>query len=74
MGPNNFPYAFNSAAGGDFAAAIAAHNPVIAKANTAHPGTTKLFAEIALEALNKDGTSGRDRAVIYRVPRTSDLP
>src|SRR5579872_573277 len=55
MGPNNFPYAFNSAAGGDFAAAIAAHNPVIAKANTAHPGTTKLFAEIALEAAKKTG-------------------
>ena len=43
MGPNNFPYAFNSAAGGDFAAAIAAHNPVIAKANTAHPGTTRIL-------------------------------
>ena len=33
FGPNNFPFAFNSAAGGDFAAAIAAGNPVIAKAN-----------------------------------------
>jgi alpha-ketoglutaric semialdehyde dehydrogenase len=53
MGPNNFPFAFNSAAGGDFAAAIAARNPVIAKANTAHPGTTRLFAEIAFEAARK---------------------
>src|SRR5947207_3443398 len=44
FGPNNFPYAFNSAAGGDFAAAIAAGNPVIAKANTGHPGTTRIFA------------------------------
>src|SRR5208283_5364215 len=50
MGPNNFPFAFNSAAGGDFAAAIAAGNPVIAKANTSHPGTTRLLAEIAFEA------------------------
>ncbi|HBJ33719.1 MAG TPA: ketoglutarate semialdehyde dehydrogenase, partial [Planctomycetaceae bacterium] len=33
FGPNNFPFAFNSASGGDFAAAIAAGNPVIAKAN-----------------------------------------
>ena len=38
FGPNNFPFAFNSAAGGDFAAALAAGNPVIAKANTSTPG------------------------------------
>src|SRR5690606_17680969 len=38
LGPNNFPFAFNSASGGDFAAAIAAGNPVIAKANPGHPG------------------------------------
>ena len=47
FGPNNFPFAFNSVAGGDFAAAIAAGNPVIAKANTSHPGTTRLLAEEA---------------------------
>src|SRR6185369_9777011 len=29
FGPNNFPFAFNSVAGGDFVAAIAAGNPVI---------------------------------------------
>jgi NADP-dependent aldehyde dehydrogenase len=44
FGPNNFPFAFNSASGGDFAAAIAAGNPVIAKANTSHPGTTRMLA------------------------------
>jgi len=47
FGPNNFPFAFNSISGGDFAAAIAAGNPVIAKANSSHPGTTRIFAEIA---------------------------
>lgn len=51
FGPNNFPFAFNSAAGGDFAAAIAAGNPVIAKANTSHPGTTRLLAEEAFAAV-----------------------
>lgn len=30
FGPDNFPFAFNSATGGDFAAAVAAGNPVIA--------------------------------------------
>jgi 2,5-dioxopentanoate dehydrogenase len=47
FGPNNFPFAFNSIAGGDFAAAVAAGNPVIAKANSSHPTTTRLFGELA---------------------------
>ena len=51
FGPNNFPLAFNSVSGGDFAAAIAAGNPVIAKANTSHPGTTALLAEAAFQAV-----------------------
>jgi alpha-ketoglutaric semialdehyde dehydrogenase len=50
FGPNNFPFAFNSISGGDFAAALAAGNPVIAKANSSHPRTTQIFAEIAHEA------------------------
>jgi NADP-dependent aldehyde dehydrogenase len=47
FGPNNFPFAFNGISGGDFAAAIAAGNPVIAKGHSSHPGTTRLFAEEA---------------------------
>jgi NADP-dependent aldehyde dehydrogenase len=54
FGPNNFPFAFNSVAGGDFAAAVASGNPVIAKANPGHPGTTKIFAEMALETLTEN--------------------
>jgi alpha-ketoglutaric semialdehyde dehydrogenase len=73
MGPNNFPFAFNSAAGGDFAAAIAARNPVIAKANTAHPGTTRLFAEIAFEAARKCGLPESIIQLIYRTPREIGL-
>jgi NADP-dependent aldehyde dehydrogenase len=68
MGPNNFPFAFNSAAGGDFAAAIAAHNPVIAKANTAHPGTTRLFAEVAHEAVRATGLHPATVQMLYRMP------
>ena len=52
FGPNNFPFAFSGVVGGDFAAAIAVGNPVIGKANSSHPGTTRLLAELALEALN----------------------
>ncbi|HTI50195.1 MAG TPA: aldehyde dehydrogenase (NADP(+)), partial [Planctomycetaceae bacterium] len=50
FGPNNFPFAFNGIAGGDFAAAVAAGNPVIAKGHSSHPGTTRLFAEEARQA------------------------
>ena len=61
FGPNNFPFAFNSISGGDFAAAIAAGNPVIAKANPGHPGTTKIFAEASFEAIQ---TSGLPKAMV----------
>jgi NADP-dependent aldehyde dehydrogenase len=67
FGPNNFPFAFNSAAGGDFAAAIAAGNPVIGKANTSHPGTTKIFAEVALEAIHQSGAPKGMVQLLYRL-------
>ncbi|UCH26224.1 MAG: aldehyde dehydrogenase (NADP(+)) [Trueperaceae bacterium] len=68
FGPNNFPFAFNSAAGGDFAAAIAAGNPVIAKANTGHPGTTKLLTEAAFEAVKSSGLPHGMIQLLYRTP------
>lgn len=55
IGPNNFPLAYNAIAGGDFAAAIAARNPVIAKGHPLHPGTTRLLAECAHEAAKSTG-------------------
>ncbi len=66
FGPNNFPLAFNSVAGGDFAAAIAAGNPVIAKANTSHPGTTRRLAELALRACEAAGLPSATVQLIYR--------
>jgi NADP-dependent aldehyde dehydrogenase len=66
FGPNNFPFAFNSASGGDFAAAIAAGNPVIAKANTSHPGTTRLFAELAQKAVTQCELHPATVQLIYR--------
>jgi NADP-dependent aldehyde dehydrogenase len=66
FGPNNFPFAFNSVAGGDFAAAIAAGNPVLAKANTSHPGTSRLLAEEALAALNETGLPPATVQLLYR--------
>ncbi|MBN1126726.1 MAG: aldehyde dehydrogenase family protein, partial [Sedimentisphaerales bacterium] len=68
FGPNNFPFAFNSIAGGDFAAAIAAGNPVIAKANTGHPGTTFVFARLAFDAVVETGLPPDTVQMIYRTP------
>jgi alpha-ketoglutaric semialdehyde dehydrogenase len=66
FGPNNFPFAFGSLSGGDFAAAIAAGNPVIGKANSSHPETTRLFAEIADEAIQAAGLPAATVQLIYR--------
>jgi NADP-dependent aldehyde dehydrogenase len=66
FGPNNFPFAFNSAAGGDFVAALAAGNPVIAKANSSHPGTTRILAEEAFAAVTEVGLPPATVQLIYR--------
>lgn len=66
LGPNNFPLAFGSVSGGDFAAAIAAGNPVIGKANTGHPGTTRLLAEEAHAALAEAQLPPATVQLLYR--------
>jgi NADP-dependent aldehyde dehydrogenase len=68
FGPNNFPFAFNSVAGGDFVAAIAAGNPVIGKANTGHPGTSRTLAECAHEAARECGLPPGMVQLLYRTP------
>ncbi|HUA80477.1 MAG TPA: aldehyde dehydrogenase family protein [Dyella sp.] len=55
FGPNNFPFAFNAIAGSDFASAIAARNPVIAKAHPSHPATSQRLAQLAHAALLEIG-------------------
>jgi 2,5-dioxopentanoate dehydrogenase len=58
FGPNNFPFAFNAVAGSDFASAIAARSPVIAKAHPSHPRTSAALAGLAREALAEVGLPG----------------
>jgi 2,5-dioxopentanoate dehydrogenase len=67
FGPNNFPCAFGSVSGGDFAAAIAAGNPVIAKAHPAHPATTQQFAKLAYQALLKNKLPLETVQLIYHM-------
>ena len=67
FGPNNFPFAFNGVSGGDFAAAIAAGNPVIAKAHPLHAYTSQLMAEAAAKALKDSGLPAATVQMIYKV-------
>jgi alpha-ketoglutaric semialdehyde dehydrogenase len=66
FGPNNFPLAFNGVSGGDFAAAIAAGNPVIAKGHSSHPRTSQLLAEEAFAAVQDVGLPAATVQMIYR--------
>lgn len=68
FGPNNFPFAFNAVSGGDFAAAIAARNPVIAKAHPAHPGTSQRLAEHAQRAADAAGLPSGTLQLLYDMP------
>ena len=68
FGPNNFPFAFNGISGGDFAAAIAGGNPVIAKGHPCHPETTRIFGDAALTAIRE---TGMPEALVQLIYRTS---
>ncbi len=65
MGPNNFPFAYNALGGGDFASALAAGNPVLAKAHPGHPSTTRIMAEVVLEALRAAGLPAASVQLLY---------
>src|SRR3981189_1095077 len=73
FGPNNFPFAFNGVSGGDFAAAIAAGNPVIAKAHPLHPNPTRLLAEQAFKAVQQAGLPPATVQLIYNVSNENGL-
>ena len=65
FGPNNFPFAFNAIAGSDFASAIAARNPVIAKAHPLHPATSQRMAQLAHQALLDTGLPAATVQLLY---------
>jgi len=67
FGPNNFPFAFNAIAGSDFASAIAARNPVIAKVHPLHPGTSQRLAQIAHAAVLASGLPAAAIQMLYHL-------
>ncbi len=73
LGPNNFPFAFNAISGGDFAAALAARNPVIAKGHPSHPQTTQALARLAAAALVSSGLPAAAVQLIHDLPRQLGL-
>ena len=73
LGPNNFPFAYNGVAGGDFAAAIAAGNPVIAKAHPSHPRTSQLLAEAAFAAVTETGLPAATVQMLYQMSPADGL-
>jgi NADP-dependent aldehyde dehydrogenase len=73
IGPNNFPFAFNAISGGEFAAAIASGNPVIAKGHPLHPATTRLLAEAAHEAATAAQLPGGTVQMLYHMAPADGL-
>jgi len=71
--PNNFPLAFNSVGGGDFAAALAAGNPILAKGNPGHPGTTRILTETAFKAVVDSGLPPATIQLVYHFSETDGL-
>ncbi len=67
FGPNNFPFAYNAVAGGDFAAAIAVRSPVIAKAHPSHPRTSQLLAEVAHRAIQDTGLPAATLQMVFHM-------
>ncbi|WP_152047616.1 aldehyde dehydrogenase (NADP(+)) [Aureimonas psammosilenae] len=64
FGASNFPLAF-SVAGGDTASALAAGCPVIAKAHSAHPGTSELVGRAVSKAVKDRGLPEGTFALLF---------
>jgi NADP-dependent aldehyde dehydrogenase len=64
FGSSNFPLAF-SVPGGDTASALAAGCPVVVKAHSSHPATSKLVFEVLSEAARKAGAQEGTLGIVY---------
>ncbi len=64
FGASNFPLAF-SVAGGDTASALAAGNPVIVKAHSAHPGTSEFVGQVISRSVRECGLPAGVFALLF---------
>lgn len=73
FGPSCAPFTSNPICGSDFVAALAAGNPVIAKAHSSHPLTSKMLAEIALEVLDNSDLPEASVQMFYQTDSGNGL-
>jgi NADP-dependent aldehyde dehydrogenase len=73
IGPNNFPFAFNAVAGSDFASALVAGNPVIAKAHPCHPATSQRLATCVHGALVEAGLPPASLQLLHHMEPSTGL-
>jgi len=64
FGASNFPLAF-SVAGGDTASALAAGNPIIVKAHSAHPGTSEMVGQVICRSVRECGLPAGVFALLF---------
>jgi NADP-dependent aldehyde dehydrogenase len=72
FGASNFPFAF-SVLGGDTASALAAGNPVVAKAHSSHPATSKLSYEVLRRAVRGQSAPEGTVGIVYGFRAGVDL-
>lgn len=72
FGSSNFPFAF-SVPGGDTASAIAAGNPVVAKAHSAHPLTSQASYQAIRRAFDEIGAPDGAFGIVFGQQAGADL-
>ncbi|WP_375426386.1 aldehyde dehydrogenase (NADP(+)) [uncultured Friedmanniella sp.] len=72
FGSSNFPFAF-SVLGGDTASALAAGNPVVVKAHSSHPATSRLSSEVLVRAVRRQTAPEGTVGIVYGFQAGLDL-
>ncbi|GAA2175563.1 aldehyde dehydrogenase (NADP(+)) [Agrococcus versicolor] len=72
FGSSNFPFAF-SVPGGDTASALAAGNPIVAKAHSSHPGTSRIAFEALAAGVEAAGGPAGTVGIVYGQPAGTAL-
>ena len=72
FGSSNFPLAF-SVPGGDTASALAAGCPVVVKAHSSHPATSRLCFDVMVQAAREAGAPDGTLGIVYGQQAGADL-
>ncbi|MGY1593499.1 aldehyde dehydrogenase (NADP(+)) [Geodermatophilus sp. SYSU D00708] len=72
FGASNFPLAF-SVPGGDTASALAAGCPVVVKAHSSHPATSRLVFDVLVQAAGEAGAPAGTLGIVFGQQAGADL-